>query len=464
MAPRKSGYSIETRAKVLKVAESRPFLTRSKDGFAVPVKNSFWTEYNGILQKLGVPEANSKYYVNWIRRFERFINGLPFDQVTPDIVQAFLADLKNEAWITDWHVDQARHALRILYEEHLKIGLSKASFRSPVRFKDGLAGRLSTARSNDDLVSALVREVRVRHYSIRTEEAYVQWAQRFLKYHEVKDPTQLNADHVRTYLNYLATERDVSASTQNQALNAIVFLFTEVMKQDPGDFSDFARAKKPVKMPTVLTRSEITQLFKHLEGTHQLMAGLMWGTGMRVMECVRLRIMDIDFGAKQIMVRDGKGAKDRVTMLPEKFAGALMEQVKAAKAIFEADRKHNVAPVYMWPSIERKYPNASREFGWQYLFPSLRLSVDPRTKTVRRHHVDEDTIQRQIKIAAHDAGIAKRVSCHTLRHSFATELLRSGADIRTVQELLGHSDVSTTMIYTHVLNRPGVVAKSPADA
>jgi len=425
-------------------------------------KESFWTEYNNTLEKLGVTGPESKYYVQWAQRFERFINGMAFDQVTPEIVQGFLADAKEQDWVTDEYVDQARQALRILYKDHLKIGLNRASFRKPVRL-DPMGGKADKWKGVEETIAALVAEVRVRHYSIRTEEAYVGWAKRFLAFHKMQDPRQLTHDHVRRYLSYLATSRDVSASTQNQALNAIVFLFTEVLKMDPGDFCDFTRAKKPLKVPTVLTKNEITKLFKQLDGVHLLLAGLMWGSGLRVMECLRLRVMDIDFDARQIIVRNGKGAKDRVTMLPERFVAGLRDQIVAVKKVFEDDKAHNVAGVFIWPSLERRQPGAGKEWIWQYVFPSSRLSVDPRTRTVRRHHIDEDTIQRQLKIAAQKAGVDKRITCHTLRHSFATELLRSGADIRTVQELLGHSDVSTTMIYTHVLNRPGVVAKSPAD-
>ena len=426
-------------------------------------KESFWTEYNSTLEKLGITGPKSKYYVQWAQRFERFIKGMAFDQVTPDIVQGFLADAKEQDWVTDEYVDQAREALRILYKDHLKTGLNRASFRKPVRFKDPMGGKADLWKSVEEIIAALVAEVRVRHYSIRTEEAYEGWAKRFLAFHTMQDPMQLTAEHVRRYLSYLASDRDVSASTQNQALNAIVFLFTEVLKMDPGDFCDFARAKKPIKVPTVLTKNEISKLFEQLDGVHLLLAGLMWGSGLRVMECLRLRVMDIDFDARQIIVRNGKGAKGRVTMLPDRFAPGLRDQIDAAKKVFEEDKAHKVAGVFIWPSLERRQPGAGREWIWQYVFPSTRLSVDPRTRTVRRHHIDEDTIQRQLKIAAQKAGIDKRITCHTLRHSFATQLLQNGADIRTVQELLGHSDVSTTMIYTHVLNRPGVVAKSPAD-
>jgi integron integrase len=291
----------------------------------------------------------------------------------------------------------------------------------------------------------------------------VGWIGRFLSFNGLKDPLSLDASHISKYLEYLATNRNVSSSTQNQALNAIVFLYTQVLKRDAGDFADFTHAKKPVKVPTVLSRGEINRLINNLDGVFKLMAGIMWGSGLRVMECVRLRVQDIDFDADQIIVRDGKGAKDRVTMLAQRYVGPLKEQLKNARRLFDEDAKLKTGGVYMWDAIERKYPDAAREWIWQYVFPSMKLSVDPRSKLVRRHHLDPNALQRRIKDASFDAGIAKRVSCHTLRHSFATQLLQSGADIRTVQELLGHSDVSTTMIYTHVLNRPGVVAKSPAD-
>ncbi len=282
-------------------------------------------------------------------------------------------------------------------------------------------------------------------------------------FHKDKSPENIDADDIHNYLNYLAEERKVAASTQNQALNAIVFFFKEVLKRDPGDFSDFVRAKRPTHVPEVLTRSEVESLLDAMSGINQLMAGLLYGAGLRLMECIRLRVKDIDFEARHLTVRDGKGRKDRITMLPERFQHLLRQQLEQARALYEMDLKKGVAGVYIWPGLDRRYPNADREWIWQYVFPSNRLSVDPRSHTTRRHHVHSSSLQKAVKNAAAKAGLSKGATCHTLRHSFATHLLENGYDIRTVQELMGHSDMSTTMIYTHVLNRPGIVAKSPPD-
>jgi len=275
----------------------------------------------------------------------------------------------------------------------------------------------------NQLFERLRAELRVRHYSYHTEQAYEQWIQRFLAFHGLKAPEELGPQHVREYLDYLAEVRLVSASTQNQALNAIVFLFSQVLKVDPGEFGDFARAKRPKRIPEVLTATEVRKLLAQLVGMHLIMAGLMYGAGLRLMECLRLRVKDIDFEARQIIVRDGKGQKDRVTVLPEKYIPLLREQLGYTRRLYEKDREGGIPGVYIWPALERKYPNASKEWIWQYVFPSPRLSVDPVTKTVRRHHMHASGIQRAVKEAAKRAGIAKRVTCHTLRHSFATHLL-----------------------------------------
>ena len=425
---------------------------------------TFWTEYNNTINKLGIPVENGKYYANWAKRFQRFLSGVPFEQASPQMVHAFLSDLQKEEGVKPWQVAQARHSLIVLYNNVLKINLHQSGFRAASRFKDSIGNSNELDKLHGKLLDLVVSEIRVRHYSIRTEEAYVGWIGRFLSFNGLKDPLTLDGSHIGKYLEYLASNRNVSASTQNQALNAIVFLYAEVLKKEPGDFSGFARAKSSVRVPTVLTKGEVNRLIDNLDGVYKVMAGIMWGGGLRVMECVRLRVQDVDFEAGRIVVRDGKGGKDRVTVLAQRYVGRLKDQLKSARSLYDQDVKLKTAGVYMWDAIERKYPNAAREWIWQYVFPSSKLSVDPRSKVIRRHHLDPNVLQRRIKDAAFNAGIAKRVSCHTLRHSFATELLRSGADIRTVQELLGHSDVSTTMIYTHVLNRPGVPVASPADA
>lgn len=268
---------------------------------------------------------------------------------------------------------------------------------------------------------------------------------------------------VTEFLTYLAREGRVAASTQNQALSAILFLYKEVLKQAIGWLKDVERAKIPTRLPVVLTRDEVHKIFAHLQGTRRLMAGLLYGSGLRLMECVRLRVKDVDLGYLRITVRDGKGAKDRITMLPVNLAKSLERHLQKVKAQHEEDLESGFGSVYFPNAIERKWPGAASEWAWQYVFTSSRLSGDPRTGKKQRRHVDESVLQSAMKMAVRAAGISKPATCHTLRHSFATHLLENGSDIRTVQELLGHKDVSTTMIYTHVLNKPGIGVKSPLD-
>jgi len=309
-----------------------------------------------------------------------------------------------------------------------------------------------------------VREVhRLKHYSIRTEESYVKWIKRFILFHNRRHPRDLGRAEIEAFLTHLALEQNVAASTQNQAFAAILFLYREVLKIDIDGSIDALRAKKPKRLPTVLTRKEIQQMFMLLEGTHKLVAQMLYGAGLRLLECLRLRIKDIDFEQHMITVRDGKGGKDRVTMLPRSLAAPLIEHIKRVRLTFEEDQRKGCGPVYIPYALERKYPSAGREWFWQYLFPSSRLSKDPRTGITRRHHKHESTQQRAVSKAAKRLNLTKRVSCHTFRHSFATHLLEDGYDIRTIQELLGHKDVRTTMIYTHVLNKRGVSVYSPLD-
>ena len=310
----------------------------------------------------------------------------------------------------------------------------------------------------------LVRDrIRLKHYSIRTEQAYLDWIRRFILFHGKRHPAEMGKPEVEGFLNDLAVNRNVSASTQNQALSALLFLYKEVLGTELDWMESVVRAKRPERLPVVLTQSEVQAVLAHMDGQQGLLARLLYGTGMRLMEGVRLRVKDVDFQMRQIVVRDGKGEKDRVTMLPEKLVGPIEANLEKARALHEQDLREGFGEVYLPYALERKYPNAGREWGWQYVFPAAKRSVDPRSGKERRHHLDEQAVQRAMKQAVRRAGLVKPASPHTLRHSFATHLLQSGYDIRTVQELLGHKDVSTTMIYTHVLNRGGQGVVSPLD-
>ena len=310
----------------------------------------------------------------------------------------------------------------------------------------------------------LVRNiVRCKHYSIRTEQTYVDWIKRYIFFHKKQHPAQLGETHISEFLTHLAVDKKVASSTQNQALCALVFLYREVLKKDLGEFENLVRAKKPQKLPVVFTREEVKAVLLQLEGVPWLMGQLLYSAGLRLMECVRLRVKDVDFGYKQIVVRDGKGHKDRVTMLPEITIEPLKRHLARIKSLHESELRLGFGSVYLPYALERKYKNADRSWSWQYVFPASHRSVDPRSRIERRHHISETVIQRAIKKAIGKSGITKAGSCHSMRHSFATHLLESGYDIRTVQELLGHKDVSTTMIYTHVLNKGGKCVQSPGD-
>ncbi len=302
-----------------------------------------------------------------------------------------------------------------------------------------------------------------RHYSPRTEETYIHWIKRLIYFHGKKHPRDMGAGEVTAFLNHLARELDVAAATQNQALAAILFLYKEVLNLPLPWLEGLERASRPVRVPTVLSVPEVQRLLASMQGVKWLMASLLYGAGLRLRECLKLRVKDMDFDYRQILVRDGKGAKDRVTVLPESVIEPLREHLKRVRALHDADLAYGYGDVELPDALARKYPRAPYEWGWKFVFPSHKLSTDPKTGVVRRHHVYENYLIRGVKEAARAARIAKHVSCHTLRHSFATHLLQSGQDIRTVQELLGHSDVSTTMIYTHVLNRGGRGVMSPLD-
>ncbi len=305
--------------------------------------------------------------------------------------------------------------------------------------------------------------IRCKHYSIRTEQSYVDWIKRYIYFHNKQHPKDMGEAHISNFLTHLAVDKKVASSTQNQALCALVFLYREVIKKDIGEFENLIRAKKPHKLPVVFTREEVKQLLLQLSGVNWLMGQLIYGAGLRIMECVRLRVKDMDFGYGQILVRDGKGKKDRVTMLPELIAEELQRHLLKVKKIHELDLKAGFGAVYLPYALERKYKNANTSWAWQYVFPATRRSIDPRSGIERRHHISETVPQRAVRKAIRNCGLTKAGSCHSFRHSFATHLLEEGYDIRTVQELLGHKDVSTTMIYTHVLNKGGKGVQSPSD-
>jgi integron integrase len=317
--------------------------------------------------------------------------------------------------------------------------------------------------SSPKLLDRVRWHLRVKHYSIRTEQAYVDWIRRYILFHQKRHPNEMGEKEITRFLTHLAVEKSVAASTQNQAFSALLFLYQQVLDRKLDFIHNIQRVTRPAKLPVVFTPAETRAVLAQLKGKYRLMGELLYGSGLRVMECVRLRVKDVDFGYAHITVRDGKGLRDRITVLPERLREPLRLHLERVQEIHQRDLADRNGRVYLPFALERKYRNANRSWAWQYVFPADKLSVDPRSGEKRRHHVPENNLQKAVKTAIGRAGIRKAGSCHTFRHSFATHLLENGHDIRTVQELLGHKDVSTTMIYTHVLNRPGLAVRSPLD-
>lgn len=313
------------------------------------------------------------------------------------------------------------------------------------------------------LLDQVRNAMRVKHYSIRTEQSYIQWIKRFIYFHHKQHPVDLGEAEISAFLSHLAVAKHVSSSTQNQALSALLFLYKQVLGIDLPWLDGITRARRPSRLPSVLPKEQVLNLLNAMQGTNALIARLLYGTGMRLMEVMRLRVQDVDFDYQQIMVRQGKGAKDRSTVLPATLIDPLQQQMAHAQRLHKLDLDQGYGCVYLPFALERKYPNACREWGWQYIFPSVNRSTDPYAGKIRRHHLDEKNVQRAVKEAAKKCNIFSRVSPHTLRHCFATHLLESGTDIRTLQELLGHKDVKTTQIYTHVMKRGGLAVRSPLD-
>lgn len=313
------------------------------------------------------------------------------------------------------------------------------------------------------LLDQMRSRLRTLHYSLHTENSYLEWVKRFIQFHDLKHPESMGSNEIEMFLNNLAIEKNVAASTQNQALSAIMFLYKEVLRIDPGWAGNSRRAKRPKKLPVVFSISEVQKIMTQLDGTYWIMAHLLYGAGLRLMECIRLRVKDLDFELNQINVRDGKGGKDRRTMFPQVLRESLKIHLGKIKLLHEKDLAEGYGSVYLPNALEKKYPDAATDWSWQYVFPSAKLSKDPRSGIKRRHHLNHQNLQRKVKRAIQYAGIQKNGSCHSLRHSFATHLLESGYDIRTIQELLGHKNINTTMVYTHILNMGGKGVVSPSD-
>ena len=314
------------------------------------------------------------------------------------------------------------------------------------------------------LLQQVKEEIRRRNYSYRTEKAYVRWIIRFIKYNRLTHPSKMAEKEVTNFLNWLANDRNVAASTQNQALCAIIFLYEQVLDIPLGELENIQRAKEPDNLPVVLSKKEAKRILEHLEGDARLMTELLYGSGLRQSECLRLRVKDIDFEFNQVWVRNGKGKKDRTTVMPAISKEKLKNQIERVKLTHQKDLQKGFGKVVLPKALSKKYPSLNRTLGWQYLFPSANRAKDPRSGITQRYHKSSSYLHKAIKEAAGQTNIVKKVSCHTFRHSFATHLLQDGYDIRTVQELLGHKNVSTTMIYTHVIKNKGSIVKSPIDA
>ncbi len=411
-----------------------------------------------ISRKL-VPEKHVSYYAGWASKFLTFSND--HENLRHDLrIEEFLNKLRADKNIADWQIKQADEALKLYIHHFLEAD------------KSVLYPNSSQTNKKLPEVSKVISEtrkaIRIKHYSYSTERTYIDWVKRFYHYvinEKKKDISShtLDTNDVKDYLSYLALKKRVSASTQNQAFNALIFLFREVLKIELDNLSKTVRAKRGVRLPVVLSPEEIKDLFRHAEGKSLLILQLIYGAGLRLMELARLRVKDIDFHSNLIFVRTGKGDKDRSTILPESIKGRLQEHLNEVKALHEKDLKTGHGEVYMPDALGRKYPHAAKEWHWQYVFPSSKLSVDPRSGKVRRHHISEKIMQTALRNALRKAGIAKHVTVHTLRHSFATHLLMKGVNIREVQELLGHKNVETTMIYTHVMRDMKNAPRSPLD-
>lgn len=408
-----------------------------------------------LLEKNLAPANNVPFYAHWVSRFLDYARRNEFSalEYQEAAVLGFLDSLKSENHILDWQHRQANDSIRLYYFHYLN--------KTDVRSVKAVA-----SDSMPEIVQETKRLIRLKHYSYSTERTYIQWIERFIMYTRQtskKAISENNTTDFKNFMSHLALKRRVSASTQNQAFNAILFFFRHVLGKETGDLADTVRAKRGQKLPVVFSVEEVRRLLACMNGKDLLIAGLLYGAGLRLMELARLRVKDIDMDVNTLTVRGGKGDKDRTTILPAKVKDQLKNHLIDVKRMHESDLSRGYGEVHLPDALNGKYPNAGKEWAWQYVFPSARLSVDPRSERVGRHHISDTAIQEMIKKAIRKAGIPKHASVHTLRHSFATHLLMNGVNIREVQELLGHKNVETTMVYTHVLRDMTNAPKSPLD-
>jgi integron integrase len=418
-------------------------------------------DFETFLSQLGTVQENKiPFYVYWVRRFLKSCN-YKIENISKEGVTRYLDSLDADEKAADWQVKQAADAVILYVERFLKKSLQQTP--SATEHSGSNSTDEKTPLSWDHALQEAKNLIRLRHYSLSTERTYLGWISRFRSHVQDRDPHLLGTDHVKQYLTHLALRGRVSASTQNQAFNALLFLYRHILRIEMEDLTSVARAKRRMTLPAVLSRDEVKALLSFLDGQYLLMAQLMYGCGLRLTECLRLRVKDIDFESDLLFVRSGKGEKDRGLVLPEKMKEDLARHIASVKEVHEQDIKIGHGEVSLPDALEKKYPGAPREWGWQWVFPAQELSVDPRSGKVGRWHVHPSAIQRAMKEAVVRANLPKRASCHTLRHSFATHLLESGHNIRTIQELLGHKHVNTTMIYTHVVRKKPSDVRSPLD-
>lgn len=408
-----------------------------------------------LLEKNLVPPQNAPFFALWVSRFLDHARRNEFAalEYQETAVLEFLESLKSVNHVQDWQYRQASDSLRLYYFHYL----GKTDSRT---------AKAVASRNVNDVIDETKRLLRLKHYSYSTERTYIQWILRFLEYvgqTSKKAVSETDTSDFKNFLSHLALKQRVSASTQNQAFNAILFFFRNILGKETGNLADTVRAKRGQKLPVVFSVEEVKRLLGCLNGKDLLIAGLLYGAGLRLMELARLRVKDIDMDLNTLTVRSGKGDKDRTTILPVAIKDQLEKHLSEVRSLHESDLACGYGEVHLPDALDRKYPKAGKKWAWQYVFPAGNLSVDPRTGLVRRHHIGDSTIQEMIKKAINKAGISKHATVHTLRHSFATHLLMNGVNIREVQELLGHKNVETTMIYTHVMRDMAGAPKSPLD-